>query len=150
MMFQTLVDCGNELGTIIEDTASNEETIEIKDILARYSTDVISSCAFGIQCNCLKNPDPEFRQWGRKVFESSIRSSIFNILNTLLPSSISTLKLKVIDPKVSKYFRNMVQETVEQRETNNITRNDFMQLLIQLKNGGKVEEEHSYPEQNGN
>jgi energy-converting hydrogenase A subunit M len=43
----------------------------------------------------------------------------------------------------------MVQDTVNYREKNNITRNDFMQLLIQIKNRSKVEEEHSYLEQNG-
>jgi len=32
MMFQTLIDCGHELGTILEKSASNEETIEMKDI----------------------------------------------------------------------------------------------------------------------
>ena len=48
MMFQTLVDCGVELGSILEKSASDEEIIEIKDILARYSTDVrvISSLLF--------------------------------------------------------------------------------------------------------
>jgi hypothetical protein len=35
MMYQTLVDCGIELGTILEKIARNEEIIEIKDILAR-------------------------------------------------------------------------------------------------------------------
>jgi cytochrome P450 family 6 len=62
MMYQTLVDCGQELGSILEKSAINEEIIEIKDFLVRYSTDVISSCAFGIQCNSLKNPDAEFRE----------------------------------------------------------------------------------------
>ena len=76
MMFQILVDCGNELGSILEKCASNEEVIEIKDILARYSTDIIASAAFGIQCNCLKTPDAEFRQWGRKLFEPSFRSAL--------------------------------------------------------------------------
>jgi cytochrome P450 family 6 len=147
MMFQTLVDCGHELGTILDETASSEEIIEIKDILARYSTDIISSCAFGIQCNCLKNPDAEFRQWGRKFFQSWKRSS-FETLNTLIPSTISALKLNLFDPKVSKYFRNMVQDTVNYREKNNIQRNDFMQLLIQLKNQGKVKQEHGYEDKN--
>jgi hypothetical protein len=43
----------------------------------------------------------------------------------------------------------MVQDTVTYREKNNIKRNDFMQLLIQIKNRGKVEDEHIYLEQNG-
>ncbi|PNF28547.1 putative cytochrome P450 6a14, partial [Cryptotermes secundus] len=148
MMFQGLVDCGHELGSILEETARREEIIEIKDILARYSTDVISSCAFGIQCNCLENPDAEFRQWGRKIFESSIRSSVIETLNAIFPFSISLLKLNVFDPKVSKYFRSMVQDTVNYREKNNIKRNDFLQLLIKIKNEGKVDEEHDYLQEN--
>jgi cytochrome P450 family 6 len=149
IMFQTLVECGKEMGSILEETALKEETIEIKDILARYSTDVISSCAFGIQCNCLKNPDAEFRQWGRKIFLSSPKKSITGFLSALAPSVLSILKLRDLDQNVSKYFQSMVQDTVNYREKNGVKRNDFMQLLIQIKNNGKVEEGSQNTEQNG-
>ncbi|XP_069672104.1 probable cytochrome P450 6a13 [Periplaneta americana] len=139
MMFQTLVDCGQELGECLDETAEKEEVIEIKDVMARYSTDVISSCAFGIQCNCLKNPDAEFRQWGRKIFEPSLRSAIIALLSSIAPSLLKVLKFRGLDPNISKYFRRMVEDTVKYRESNNIKRNDFMQLLIQLKNKGIVD-----------
>jgi len=58
------------------------------------------------------------------------------------------LKLRLLDPKISKYFRNMFEETVNYRERNNITRNDFMQLLIQIKNKVKMEEDNESLEQN--
>jgi cytochrome P450 family 6 len=148
MMFQTLVECGHELGSILEKSASDEEVIEIKGILARYSTDIISSCAFGIECNCLKNPDAEFRQWGRKVFEPSLRRALISFIATAVPSLLSVLKLRFLDPNVSKYFRNMVEETVNYRERNNITRNDFMHLLIQIKNKVKLDEDSEGLEQN--
>ena len=148
MMFQTVVDCGLELGSILEKSASNEEDIEIKDILARYSTDVISSCAFGIQCNCLKNPDAEFRQWGRKLFSPSLRNSITTFMDMTFPSLSRVLKVNSLDPSVSKYFRNMVEETVNYRERNNIKRNDFMHLLIQIKNKVKIDEDNESLKQN--
>jgi cytochrome P450 family 6 len=148
MMFQTVVDCGLELGSILEKSASNEEDIEMKDILARYSTDVISSCAFGIQCNCLKNPDAEFRQWGRKLFAPSLKNSIMTFMDTTFPRLSRVLKVSSLDPKVSKYFRNMVEETVNYRERNNITRNDFMHLLIQIKNKVKIDEDNDSLKQN--
>jgi cytochrome P450 family 6 len=62
---------------------------------------------------------------------------------------MNVLKLRTIDPDVSKYFLSMVQDIVNFRENNNIKRNDFMQLLIQLKNRGKEDDKHSYVEQNG-
>jgi len=147
-MFQTLVDCGLELGSILEKSASNEEVIEIKDILARYSTDVISSCAFGIQCNCLKNPDAEFRQWGRKLFSPSLKNLIKTFMDITFPSLSRVLKMSSFDPRVSKYFRNMVEETVNYREKNNIKRNDFMHLLIQIKNKVIIDEDNESLKQN--
>ena len=41
----------------------------------------------------------------------------------------------------------MVEETVNYREKNKITRNDFMQLLIQIKNKVKLEEDNDSLEQ---
>jgi hypothetical protein len=59
------------------------------------------------------------------------------------------LKLRDLDQNVSKYFQSMVQDTVNYREKNGVKRNDFMQLLIQIKNKGKVEEGRRNTEQNG-
>ena len=132
MMFGTLVECGKELQECLLEPANKSETIEIKDILARYSTDIIASCAFGIQCNCLKNPDAEFRKWGRKVFEGS---ALMGILRTIMRLVPSLGRFAPFPPKdVSKYFMKMVRNTVEYREKNDVKRNDFMKLLIQMKN----------------
>jgi len=62
---------------------------------------------------------------------------------------LSVLRLAPVDPKVSKYFRSMFEETVNYRERNNITRNDFMQLLIQIKNKVNLDKENEIPEMNG-
>jgi cytochrome P450 family 6 len=133
MMFGTLVDSGKELQTCLQKPASKGETIEIKDILARYTTDIIASCAFGIQCNCLKNPDAEFRRWGRRIFTSTFRRRLIRTIRLLVPSSARLFGLS-LPKEVRNYFMNMVKETVEYREKNNMKRNDFMQLMIQLKN----------------
>ncbi|XP_069672362.1 probable cytochrome P450 6a13 [Periplaneta americana] len=148
MMFQTLVDCGEELKTCLEESARKQETIEMKDLLARFSTDVISSCAFGIQCNCLKNENAEFRQWGRKVFTPTFRAVIFGLLSNIAPFILDITKFNGFDSEVSKYFRKMVSETVEYREKNNVVRNDFMHLLIQLKNKGFVDPDKDTADKN--
>ncbi|PSN38875.1 Cytochrome P450 6k1 [Blattella germanica] len=138
MMFQTLVDCGIELQDFLGNISNEAQDVEIKDILARYSTDVIASCAFGIQCNSLKNPDCEFREWGKKAFKMTVPQMIIAFLSVVAPSVMDFFNLSMFDKEVSKYFRKMVKETVEYREKNNVKRNDFLQLLIQLKNKGYV------------
>jgi cytochrome P450 family 6 len=149
MMFQTFVECGQELGSILEKSATNEDILEIKDILARYSTDVISTCAYGIQCNCLKNSNAEFRECGRKLFEPSIRNSTTGVLHQIIPHFLYSLIQSPTDPKVSKFFRKVVEETVNYRENNNFKRNDFLQLLIDMKNKDRFNEENNSLELSG-
>jgi cytochrome P450 family 6 len=143
MMFGTFVDCGKELQQCLQPFANNEDTIEIKDVLARYSTDIIASCAFGIQCNCLKNPDAEFRNWGRKIFEPSLKTKLIRTLIFAFPSSARLFRLSITTKEISDYFMKMVKDTVEYREKNDVKRNDFMQLMLQMKNKtlGVAEEE---------
>lgn len=42
---------------------------------------------------------------------------------------------------MSEFFVTAVKETMEEREKDKFTRKDFMQLLIQLKNDGRVEDD---------
>lgn len=46
--------------------------------------------------------------------------------------------MTLVPKQVSDFFMNVVKDTVEYREKNNIDRKDFMQLLIQLKNKGRL------------
>jgi len=139
MMFQTLFECGQELEKYYKEPANVEDILDVKEVLARFSTDVIASCAFGIQCNCLKNPDAEFRRWGRKIFDPSFNQNLRDMLYFMIPHLAIALRIPNTKPDVSKFFMKVVEETVGYRERNNITRNDFMQLLIQLKNQGYLE-----------
>lgn len=46
--------------------------------------------------------------------------------------------MSALNRKVTDYFINMTQATFDYREKNKVVRKDFMQLLLQLRNGGKV------------
>jgi cytochrome P450 family 6 len=61
------------------------QDVEVKDILARFTTDIIASCAFGLETNSIRNPDCEFREMGRKIFELSTFESFKQSFNTFAP-----------------------------------------------------------------
>ena len=137
MMFSLMVECVEELKDFLTEPATRSEVVEVKEIMAKFTTDVIGNCAFGIKCNSLKNPDSEFRTMGRKVVEPSLS----NVLRRMLALVVPIFGIRVLPWEVTEFFISAVKKTIENREKQNIIRNDFMQLLLELKNKGKVKDE---------
>ena len=137
MMFNLMNECAEELKDFLLAPASRNEILEVKEIMAKFTTDIIGNCAFGIKCNSLKDPDSEFRNMGRKVVEPSLSNVVRRLLGLLLPM----LGIRVLPWEVTQFFISAVKETIAYREKHNVVRNDFMQLLIQLKNEGKVQDD---------
>ncbi|XP_049830716.1 cytochrome P450 6k1-like isoform X2 [Schistocerca gregaria] len=148
-MFKTIQDCGQEMVDVIGEMVDRGESVEVRELIARFTTDVISSVAFGQECNCQRNPEHEFRQWGRKIFEPTWQSSIGFVLSFVSPTLMEYLRVKGGATDVSRYFQQMVADTVAYREKNNFTRKDFMDLLIQLKNKGYVDPDKGEAVENG-
>ncbi|KAK9696688.1 Cytochrome P450 [Popillia japonica] len=141
MMFPTLLNCGNQMLEEIERLSSKNEAIDIKEILGCYSTDVIGSCAFGLDCNSFKVPDAEFRLNGRNLFKPTLKRRLRIFLVANFPNICKRLGVVFIPKEVSNFFLNVVKEVIEYREKNHVHRNDFMQILMDMRN--KDDEEMS-------
>lgn len=131
------------VGQVLEDYLVNNvkngvDVFEFRDLLSRFNTSIISSTAFGIDNDCINEPDHIFRKMGAKNFEATWRTDMRNLLALFAPKLIKLIKFKMIEPDVNEFIFSIVKQTVEYREQKNFSRNDFMQLLIQLKNEGYV------------
>lgn len=142
IMFHTLTTCGRILEEVIEDSTRQSEPLEMKDIAARYTTDIISSCAFGLECNSLKNPNAEFRYWGRKIFDFNLieRLKLFFFFNN--PKLLKFFNATIIKKDASDFFMDAIKKTIEYREKNNVDRNDMLNLLIKLKNNQNIDDDN--------
>ncbi|GLV42883.1 Cytochrome P450 6a18 [Carabus blaptoides fortunei] len=138
MMFHTLLSCSKSLGTILDEHIKTKEALDIKDIFARLTTDTIGSCAFGLDCNSLKDPETEFRRYGKKVFSFNFRDAILNFLANNCPFILRLFKIPLTSPDITDFFMNALKQTVDYREKNNVHRRDFLDLLIRLKNNQSV------------
>ncbi|XP_060525154.1 probable cytochrome P450 6a13 [Cylas formicarius] len=144
MMFQTFVICTKRLEEAINNRVARKEPTDLKEILASFTTDIIGNCAFGIECNSLRDPECDFRQYGRKIAERTLQETVTFILYQMLPRVIvDILGLKTTSSEVEKFFLGVVKETVDYREKNNVFRKDFMHLLLQLKNQGVVTDDET-------
>ncbi|XP_058130755.1 probable cytochrome P450 6a14 [Anopheles ziemanni] len=137
-MFGTIQQVAEEFLKYMNDNCHKE--IEMKDVLARFTTDVIGTCAFGIECNTLRNPDSDFRKYGNKVFEQDMVTMAKFIFASMFKDVAKKIGVKITDKGVERFFLEVVQDTVQYREKNNVQRNDFMNLLLQIKNKGKLDE----------
>ncbi|XP_025832386.1 probable cytochrome P450 6a13 isoform X2 [Agrilus planipennis] len=134
LMFQAMVGCTENIPIVLDEFVSNGESIEIKEIFARYTTDIIASVGFGIESNCLKNPNSEFRKYGKRIFEIDMPARIRLLGRITFPKLIKWLKIPFAKPDVQKFFIGLVKETIEFRDRTHTERNDFMQLLMKLRN----------------
>ncbi|KAJ8914609.1 hypothetical protein NQ315_017314, partial [Exocentrus adspersus] len=71
-MFGTMAQCGHQMVDLLKQMVLDDAAVEIKEILARYTTDVIGSCAFGLECNCMRDPQAEFRMMGKRAFTQTL------------------------------------------------------------------------------
>ncbi|XP_061395240.1 probable cytochrome P450 6a14 [Musca vetustissima] len=134
-MFSTVVKVGGNLAQAMQEMLmeSSDQILEIKDICARFTTDVIGTCAFGIECNSLKNPDAEFRQKGRAIFSKPRHSPLVQLFTITNSNLAKKLHMKLFPDDISEFFMSVIRQTVEYRVRNNVKCNDFMDLLIEMK-----------------
>lgn len=147
-MYSTVTDVGDKFVNHLKEMmpSSNELIVEMKDLLARFTTEVIGTCAFGLECNSIKEKNSQFLEMGKKTFVKPRHNPLIGFFLTIFDDLGRLLRFKTIDDDVSEFFMNIVTDTIKYRETNNIQRNDFMDILIKLKNQEKIEnDENSGP-----
>lgn len=145
-MFPTVVGVGERFCDCLLQVVQENDEFEMKELCARFTTDIIGTCSFGIECNSLNDPNAEFRRYGREVFEKPRHSLLFFTLLHMFKNVSRMFHLKTIADDVTAFFMEVVRDTVEHREKNNISRNDFMDLLIKLKNETNPEEAITFNE----
>ncbi|XP_012062211.1 PREDICTED: probable cytochrome P450 6a13 [Atta cephalotes] len=141
-MFYLLVECCEELQRLINE-ASNfaDQTVEVRELAAKFIIDVIGSCAFGIQINALTDEESEFHRAVKKLSKPSYKATLWRMLRTAMPRLYRLMGVQLVDPSVTQFFTHVVSQMISQRENNGTTRYDFMDLLIELKNKGTLESE---------
>ncbi|KAJ8940922.1 hypothetical protein NQ318_015607 [Aromia moschata] len=106
-MFQIVLNCSKPLEKVLEQYSRDNKDIDILEVMACFTTDVIGSSAFGISCNSFESSDAEFRKMGRKVFdEFSLWDQMNLFLSIYTPNLAQRLGVRNIQKDVSRFFSN--------------------------------------------
>ncbi|KAH8321521.1 hypothetical protein KR074_007538, partial [Drosophila pseudoananassae] len=141
-MFPTVLVVGDELINVFDEKISaSPDGMEITDLLARFTADVIGSCAFGLDCHSLKDPKAEFVKMGVSAITERRYGKAMDLFLFGAPNLAAKLRMKASVQKVEDFYMNIIKDTVDYRVKNNVKRNDFMDMLIEMKlkydNGNK-------------
>lgn len=142
-MFTTICEIGDEFLASVGNYADQKKPIDIKLLSQCFTCDVVGSCAFGLKCNSLKNEGSKLLEIGDKVFKPPAWRNMLVFLQITFKKLARALHMAAMPSEVGAFFMPLVRDTVETREKNLIERPDFLNLLIQLKNKGTVEDEAS-------
>lgn len=135
LMLQTILECTKSLQDLLNESADNNSPIDVKDVASRF----IGSCAFGLKCNTLKDIDSEFKRHSHRVFQPSLIDKFKSLLVLAFSTNfLRKFRMKITNAEVEAFFTDIVRKVIDFREKENVSRNDFMDLMIQLKNRGQL------------
>lgn len=128
-MFPIIKDCAITLEKYLKKKVEEgNDQIVLDDLFTRYTTNIISSVAFGIENDCINEPDNFFYQVCKKISKPNFKKGIADILAMFVPK----VSIRSVDKEIEDFCLNIVEQTIKYRENSNFTRKDFLQLMIEL------------------
>lgn len=129
--------------SLVDKLSSDESGIDIKNVCSRFTADVIGACGFGLECNAMKDEKSEMLRMGEffDIRDWKTRANFFFV--NMYPDVAKKLKLKLTPDFINDFFMRVIKQTYEFRMNNEVTRNDFMSLLMQIHKHGKLHDDET-------
>ncbi|XP_017869740.1 PREDICTED: probable cytochrome P450 6d4 [Drosophila arizonae] len=144
-MYSTSEDIGNKMVAHLQKELpeNGAKEVDLKEVMQIYAVDIIASVIFGLDVNSYEQPDNKFRKVVTVARRNSRFNALFGMMLFLVPSILKFLFRIGLKNPVGTAMLAIVKDTIEYREQNGIVRKDLLQLLMQLRNKGSIEEDDS-------
>jgi cytochrome P450 family 9 len=120
----------------LKESENGPVELEMKKTFSRFTNDVIASAAFGIKVDSFNDEDNQFFKMGQKMMDFSNWKTLVKIFAfRAFPKLMDRMGFDVLDADLNRYFKEMITNTMNQREAEGITRPDMINILMQLRKG---------------
>lgn len=126
-------ECSKHLVNYLDILVRKEEPVNVREVAARFTTDVVGSCGFGVEMNSLSEKESEFRRVGKSVFATNYARIIKHRIREFMPRLYNYILYLWPTDEMAEKIIKLTRETLEYREKNNLFRPDFMNILLDLK-----------------
>ncbi|XP_013186352.1 cytochrome P450 6B2 [Amyelois transitella] len=135
-MFPLIIERAEKLQARTLEAAKAGKSLDSRELMARYTTDFIGACAFGLDSDSLNEEDSNFRKLGKKIFDAGFKDFIINLLKEMWPEAFKNLKYFA---KIEDGARQLAYEVQKARNFQPSGRNDFLDMMMEIKGKGAVE-----------
>ncbi|EZA62496.1 Cytochrome P450 6k1 [Ooceraea biroi] len=134
-MFNLMLECGDNLEKYLESLGleGDGKTIEVIELIGKFTTDIVGSTAYGLNCNSFKYPNTEFRKYARMIFTYTLKRAYELLSVFFLPHIVRMLNMQVFGKETTNFMRKVFWETFTARMESNMKRNDLIDILVELK-----------------
>lgn len=115
--------------------------INISETFNQFTTSLILQTVYGIESECLGHPENVFCKVGPSIMRKTKMHLIKDLLLIIAPNLSQKLHLKFNRDELRDFFRKLSRDAIEYRERNQVVRNDFIALLMQIRKSGSLDDE---------
>ncbi|KAB0794581.1 hypothetical protein PPYR_11420 [Photinus pyralis] len=126
-MMSLIMECGKNMEQYI--TMKVGENVEVKEVCSKFMTDVISSCAFGINTNSFKHEKNELKKHAEMILPNTIIGCLKMAAYFFAPTAVRLLKFPLFNKESVKFFKCIYATVIKQRAQNNAGRKDLVDIL---------------------
>ncbi|XP_050583562.1 cytochrome P450 6k1-like isoform X2 [Bombus affinis] len=141
-MFELMLVVADDLAKYLDSLHldGNGKVIEFKDICGNFTTDIIGSTAYGLRVGSLENPKATFREYGRAILNYDFYRNIDLLTIFFFPGFVKYLKPKFFGKQATNFLRSIFWDVIEQRINSGQKRNDVIDLMIEMREKYKNDE----------
>ncbi|KAG5882773.1 hypothetical protein JTB14_029949 [Gonioctena quinquepunctata] len=131
-MFSIMVGMINPYTNILDSYADNFTPLDIKSVVSRFTTDIISACAFGFKSDTLDFKNEKLMEHGRNFFDYQWSSYKNNFVMAFPRRLLQKLKFRIFPKETENYFMDLFGSILEYRRNSGSIRGDLTDSLIKL------------------
>ena len=121
-------DLTNEIGT----NADVGMEFELKNVFGKFSLDALASAAFGVNAESFTNDKSVFVKNAARIFTNTRLDTALFALKLIpgVPVLFNLFKINIFKPKQTKFFVDVIMQTIKNRKQTKERKNDMIDLMM--------------------